>query len=53
MLEDGFPSLSQFKLHGTITAGDWVVFRMMMPTDEEVDGDVTARYIGKGYSAYG
>ena len=52
-LENGFASLSQFKLHDTVAAGDGVVFRMMMPTNEEVDGDVTAYYTRKGYFAYG
>lgn len=52
-LESGFASLSQFKLHGTVAAGDGAVFRMMMPTNEEVDGDVTAYYTRKGYFAYG
>jgi hypothetical protein len=41
-LENGF---AQFKLHGTtVAAGDGVVFQMMMPTNEEVNGDVTAYY---------
>jgi hypothetical protein len=43
-LENGFASLTQFKPCGTIAAGDGVVFRMLMPTNEEKDGDVTACY---------
>jgi hypothetical protein len=30
-----------------------IVFRMQMPTNEEVDGDVTSYYTRKGYYAYG
>jgi hypothetical protein len=52
-LENGFAALSQFKLHGTVAAGDGIVFRMVMPTNEQVDGDVTAYYTRKGYFAYG
>jgi hypothetical protein len=52
-LENGFASLSQFKLRGTVAAGDGIVFRMVMPTNEEVDGDVAAYYTRKGYFAYG
>jgi hypothetical protein len=51
-LENGFASLSNFKLRGTVAAGDGVVFRMAMPTNEEVDGDVTAYFTRKGYYAY-
>jgi hypothetical protein len=47
-LENGFASLSQFKLCGTVAAGDGVVFWMMMPTKKEVNGDVTAYYTWKG-----
>jgi hypothetical protein len=52
-LEHGFASLSNFKLRGTVAAGDGVVFQMAMPTNEDVDGDVTAYYTRKGYYAYG
>jgi hypothetical protein len=52
-LEEGFASLSEFKLRGTIAAGDGIVFRMVMPTNEEVDDDVTSYYTRKGYYAYG
>jgi hypothetical protein len=48
-MESGFASPSQFKLHGTVAAGDGVVSR----TNKEVNGDVTAYYTWKGYSAYG
>ncbi len=52
-LEHGFATLSDFKLHGTIAAGDGIVFKMMMPTNEEVDGDVTSYFTRKGCYAYG
>ncbi len=41
-LENGFASLSQFKLCDTVAAGDGIVFRMLMPTNEQVYDDVTA-----------
>ena len=52
-LEEGFAKMSNFKLRGTIAAGDGIVFRMIMPTNEEVDGDVTSYFTRKGYYAYG
>jgi hypothetical protein len=52
-LEDGFGAMSNCKLCGTIAAGDGVVFRMITPTNEEVDGDVTSYFTRKGYYAYG
>jgi len=52
-LELGFAELSDFKLRGTVAAGDGIVFRMQMPTNEEVDGDVTSYFTRKGYYAYG
>ena len=52
-LEHGFAKLSHFKLRGTIAAGDGIVFKMKMPTNEEVDGDVTSYFTRKGYYAYG
>jgi hypothetical protein len=52
-MEQGFAKLSQYNLSGTITAGDGIVFKMIMPTNEEVDGDVTSCYTRKGYYAYG
>jgi hypothetical protein len=52
-MEQGFAKLSQYNLSGTIAAGDGIVFRMIMPTNEEVDGDVTSYYTRKGYYAYG
>jgi hypothetical protein len=52
-LEHGFAALSDFQLRGTIAAGDGIVFKMIMPTNEEVEGDVTAYYTRKGYYAYG
>jgi hypothetical protein len=52
-LEHGFAQLSDFKLRGTVAAGDGIVFRMQMPTNEEVDGDVTSYFTRKGYYAYG
>jgi len=52
-LERGFAGLSGYRLRGTVAAGDGIVFRMLMPTNEEVDGDVTAYYVRKGYYAYG
>jgi hypothetical protein len=44
-LEHGFAALSDFQLRGTIAAGDGIVFEMIMPTNEEVEGNVTAYYI--------
>ncbi len=52
-MEQGFAKLSQYHLSGTIAAGDGIVFKMIMPTNEEVDGDVTSYYTRKGYYAYG
>jgi hypothetical protein len=52
-LENGFAKLSDYKLRGTVAAGDGVVFKMVMPSNEEVDGDVTSYYTRKGYYAYG
>jgi hypothetical protein len=52
-MEEGFAKLSQYNLSGTIAAGDGIVFKMIMPTNEEVDGDVTSYYTRKGYYAYG
>jgi len=48
-----FAKLSKYQLRGTIAAGDGIVFRMQMPTNEQVEGDVTAYYTRKGYYAYG
>jgi len=44
--------LSNYQHRGTIEAGDSIVFRMQMHTNEEVDGNVTAYYTWKGYYAY-
>ena len=52
-LELGFAEMTDFKHDGTIAAGDGIVFRMQMPTNEQVDGDVTSYYTRKGYYAYG
>jgi hypothetical protein len=52
-MENDIASLSKYQLHGTIAAGDGKVFRMIMPTNEEVEGDVTAYFTHKGYYAYG
>ena len=52
-LELDFAKLSKYQLRGTIAAGDGIVFRMQMPTNEQVEGDVTAYYTRKGYYAYG
>jgi hypothetical protein len=52
-MEQGFAKLSQYNLSGTIVAGDGIVLKMIMPTNEEVDGDVTSYYTRKGYYAYG
>ncbi len=51
-LEKGFASLSLLKLHGTVAAGDRTVLWMMMPTNKEVDGNITAYYTQKRYFAY-
>jgi hypothetical protein len=45
--------MSTYKLQGTIAAGDGNVFTMIMPPNEEVDGDVTSYFTIKGYYAYG
>jgi hypothetical protein len=50
---NGFVSLSKYQLHGTIAAGDGIVFRMIMPTNEEVEGDITAYFTCKGYYSHG
>ncbi len=52
-LEEGFAKMSNFQLRGTIAAGDGIVFQMIMPTNEEVDGDVTSYFTRKGCYAYG
>jgi hypothetical protein len=52
-LEHGFATLSDFKLCGTVAASDSIVFKMKMPTNEEVDGDVTFYFTRKGYYANG
>jgi hypothetical protein len=52
-LELGFAELSDLKLGGTIAAGDGIDFQMQMPTNEEVDGDVTSYLTQKGSYAYG
>jgi hypothetical protein len=36
-MENDIASLSKYQLHGTIAAGDGKVFRMIMPTNEEVE----------------
>jgi hypothetical protein len=46
-LEHGFAALSDLQLRGTIAAGDGIVFKMIMPTNEEVEGDVTAYKLEK------
>jgi hypothetical protein len=51
-LENGFASLSKFLLHGTFAAGDGIVFKMIMPTNEEGGGDSTSCFTRKGYYAY-
>jgi hypothetical protein len=50
-MEQGFAKLSQYNLSGTIVAGDGIVLKMIMPTNEEVDVDVTSYYTWKGYYA--
>jgi hypothetical protein len=52
-LELRFAELPNIKLRGTIAAGDGIVFQMQMPTNEQVDGDVTSYFTWKGYYAYG
>jgi hypothetical protein len=52
-LEQGFALISKGNIRGTVAADDGVVFAMRMPTNEEVDGDVTAYCTRKGYYAYG
>jgi len=53
ILESGFAKFSNNILRGTVAAGDGIVFRMIMPTYEEVDGDVISYYTRKGYYAFG
>ena len=52
-LEYDFAELCSFNLRGTVAAGDGVVFRMQMPSSEEVEGDVTSYFTRKGYYAFG
>jgi hypothetical protein len=52
-LEHGFTELCKYQLRGTVAAGDGVVFRMQMPTAEEVEGDVTSYFTRMGYYAFG
>ncbi len=52
-LEQGFASIGGFNIRGTVAAGDGIIFKMQMPTNEEVEGDVTAYFTRKGYYAYG
>jgi hypothetical protein len=52
-MEQGFAKLSQYNLSGTFAAGNGIVFKMIMPTNEEVDGDGTSYYTRIGYYAYG
>jgi len=52
-LEHGFTELCKFQLHGTVAAVEGVVFKMQMPTAEEVEGDVTSYFTRKGYYAFG
>jgi hypothetical protein len=52
-LEYGFAQLSDFKLQGTVAAGDGIMFHMQMPTNGEVDWGVTSYFTRKGYYAYG
>jgi hypothetical protein len=52
-LELGFAEFNDLKHRGIIAAGDRIVFRMQMPTNEEVDGDVTSYLTWKVYYAYG
>jgi len=52
-LELDFAKLSKYQLRGTIAASNGIVFRMQMPKNEQVEGDVTAYYTRKGYYAYG
>jgi hypothetical protein len=47
-LENGFAKLSDYQVRGTVAAGDGVVFKMVMPSNENVEGDVTAYYTRKG-----
>jgi hypothetical protein len=43
-LEEGFVSLSDYKLCGMVAVGDGIVFHMVMPTNEEVDDEVTSYF---------
>lgn len=52
-LEKGFAAISSDLLRGTVAAGDGIVFKMVKPTQEEVDGDVSSFYSRKGYYAFG
>jgi hypothetical protein len=44
-MENGFAKHSKYQVHGTIAAGDGIVFRIIMPANEKVEGDVTAYFI--------
>ena len=53
-IADGFSSrFINNPLLGVVAAGDGVVFRMITPTNDEVDDNVIAFYTRKGYYAYG
>lgn len=52
-LEEGFAALNGNKILGTTAAGDGVVFRTVMLTNEEVEGDVKSYYVRKEYFTYG
>jgi hypothetical protein len=41
------------KLRGAIAAGEGIVVWMQMPTNEQVDGDITSCFTQKAYYAYG
>ena len=52
-LERGFLNICGGKFPGTVAAGDGVVFQIVKPNKEEVNGDVASFFTRKGYYAYG
>ena len=52
-LADGFSSCFSNPLKGTVAAGDGIVFKMEAPSNEDVDQNVVAFFVRKGYYAYG
>ena len=52
-LAAGFSRLGGGIMEGTVAAGDGIIFKMVMPTNEEVDYDVKSYWTRKGFYAFG